>query len=55
VTEDLVFMLQAMGLTTGIDLSLLLRVREILSEALPKETLYGFLPNAGLPEGFVTV
>jgi len=26
-----------------------------LSEALPKETLYGFLPNAGLPEGFVTV
>ena len=55
VTEDLVFMLQAMGLTTGIDLSLLLRVRDILSEALPKETLYGFLPNAGLPEGFVTV
>jgi hypothetical protein len=35
--------------------SLLLRVRDILSEALPKETLYGFLPNAGLPEGFLTV
>ncbi len=42
VTEDLVFMLQAMGLTTGIDLSLLLRVREILSEALPKELCMDF-------------
>ena len=55
VTEDLVFMLQAMGLNTGIDLSLLLEVRAILSTALPKETLYGFLPNAGLPEGFLAV
>ena len=55
VTEDLVFMLQAMGLNTGIDLSLLLEVRAILSKALPKETLYGFLPNAGLPEGFLAV
>ena len=55
VTEDLVFMLQAMGLNTGIDLSLLLKVRAILSKALPKETLYGFLPNAGLPEGFLAV
>ena len=55
VTEDLVFMLQAMGLNTCIDLSLLLEVRAILSKALPKETLYGFLPNAGLPEGFVAV
>ena len=55
VTEDLVFMLQALGLNTGIDLSLLLEVRAILSKALPKETLYGFLPNAGLPEGFLAV
>ncbi len=52
VTEDLVFMLEAMGLTTGIDLSLLLGVRDILSEALPNECLYGFTPNAGLPKGF---
>lgn len=52
VTEDLVFMLQAMGLNTGIDLEKLLEVREILAEALPDEPLYGFTPDAGLPLGF---
>ena len=52
VTEDLVFMLEAMGLRTGIDLSKLLRVRGILREALPGEPLYGFTPDAGLPLGF---
>jgi hydroxymethylglutaryl-CoA lyase len=52
VTEDLVFMLQAMGLKTGIDLEKLLKVREILVEALPGEPLYGFTPDAGLPLGF---
>jgi hydroxymethylglutaryl-CoA lyase len=53
VTEDLVFMLEAMGLKTGIDLPRLLEVRRILSEALPDEPLYGFTPDAGLPLGFV--
>lgn len=52
VTEDLVFMLEAMGLRTGIDLPKLLKVREVLSEALPGEPLYGFTPDAGLPLGF---
>lgn len=52
VTEDLVFMLQAMGLKTGIDLPRLLEVRKILAEALPGEPLYGFTPDAGLPRGF---
>lgn len=52
VTEDLVFMLEAMGLSTGIDLEKLLRVREILAAALPGEPLYGFTPDAGLPLGF---
>jgi hydroxymethylglutaryl-CoA lyase len=52
VTEDLVFMLEAMGLRTGIDLPRLLRVREILRAALPGEPLYGFTPDAGLPLGF---
>lgn len=52
VTEDLVFMLEAMGVTTGIDLQKLLEVRRILSAALPDEPLYGFLPLAGLPLGF---
>ncbi len=53
VTEDLVFMLQAMGLKTGIDLAKLLEVRKIVAEALPDEPLYGFTPDAGLPLGFV--
>lgn len=52
VTEDLVFMLQAMGIETGINLPQLLKVREIITEALPGEPLYGFTPDAGLPMGF---
>lgn len=52
VTEDLVFMLAAMGYETGIDLDKLLKVRAIVAEALPGEPLYGFTPDAGLPLGF---
>ena len=52
VTEDLVFMLAAMGIETGIDLPRLLKVREIVAAALPGEPLYGFTPDAGLPLGF---
>ncbi len=53
VTEDLVFMLEAMGLWTGIDLPKLLAVRAIVQAAVPGEQLYGFTPDAGLPLGFV--
>lgn len=53
VTEDLVFMLQAMGLRTGIDLEALLKVRAIVSQTLPGEPLYGFTPDAGLPLNFI--
>lgn len=52
VTEDLVFMLEAMGLRTGIDLVQLLRVRDIVAAALPGEPMYGYTPDAGLPLGF---
>ncbi|HEY1888850.1 MAG TPA: hydroxymethylglutaryl-CoA lyase [Steroidobacteraceae bacterium] len=52
VTEDLCFMLEAMGIKTGIDLRALLRVRSILARALPDESLYGFTVEAGLPLGF---
>ncbi|WP_353198883.1 hydroxymethylglutaryl-CoA lyase [Sandarakinorhabdus sp.] len=47
VTEDLVLMLNSMGLETGIDLEKLLAVRAILAAALPGELLYGFTPDAG--------
>lgn len=52
VTEDLVFMLQAMGYETGIDLAALLRARDVVGEALPGEQLFGFVAEAGLPKGF---
>lgn len=52
VTEDLAFMLAAMGVETGIDLDALLKVREIVAAALPGEPLYGFTPDAGLPLGY---
>lgn len=52
VTEDLVFMLEAMGLSTGIDLPKLIATREILRAALPNEELYGYTAAAGLPLGF---
>jgi hydroxymethylglutaryl-CoA lyase len=52
VTEDLVFMLEAMGLATGIDLQKLFAARKILAEAVPNEELYGYVPAAGLPLGY---
>ncbi len=53
VTEDLVFMFEAMGIRTGVDIERLLTAREALAAGLPGETLYGMLPPAGLPKGFV--
>jgi hydroxymethylglutaryl-CoA lyase len=53
VTEDLVFLLESMGLNTGIDLEALIDVRKILIESLPGENVYGLVPDAGLPKGFV--
>jgi hydroxymethylglutaryl-CoA lyase len=52
VTEDLVFMLEAMGLRTGIDIERLIAARAIILDALPGEKLYGHLADAGLPKGF---
>jgi hypothetical protein len=48
VTEDLVFMLESMGLHTGVDLVQLLEARKILAAAVPTEELYGYVPAAGL-------
>jgi hydroxymethylglutaryl-CoA lyase len=51
VTEDLAFMLHAMGYETGIDLDALMKVRELIAAALPGEPLYGFTPDSGVPLG----
>lgn len=53
ITEDLVFLLDSMGLKTGIDLDKLMAVRDILAKAIPDEEMYGFTPDAGLPKGYV--
>lgn len=52
ITEDLVFMLEAMGLKTGIDFAKLLEARRVLEEALPGAEFHGHLAKAGLPKGF---
>lgn len=52
VTEDLVFMLEAMGLRTGVDVDALIAAREVLLRGLPGEVLYGNVPEVGLPKGF---
>jgi hydroxymethylglutaryl-CoA lyase len=53
VTEDLVFMFEAMGIATGVDLEGLFAAREPLRAGLPGEPVYGMTPAAGLPKGFV--
>jgi hydroxymethylglutaryl-CoA lyase len=53
VTEDLVFMFEAMGVRTGIDLDKLIAAREPLRRGLPGEPIYGMTPEAGVPKGWL--
>jgi len=52
VTEDLVWLLESMGLRTGIDIDRLVAAREWLHKGLPDESLYGFIPDAGVGKHF---
>jgi hydroxymethylglutaryl-CoA lyase len=52
ITEDLVFMFEAMGVATGIDLDRLMVARKLMTEAIPQEPTYGHFALAGLPKGF---
>lgn len=52
VTEDLVFLLESMGLRTGIDIDRLLAARTIILEGLPGEHIYGHVADVGLPKSF---
>jgi hydroxymethylglutaryl-CoA lyase len=52
VTEDLVYLLESMGLDTGVDIEKLIAARGILEEALPGEPIYGFVPGAGLAKTY---
>jgi hydroxymethylglutaryl-CoA lyase len=49
VFEDLAFLCESKGFSTGIDIEKLLSVRGILRAEMPGETLYGGLARAGLP------
>ena len=53
VTEDLVFMLESMGLRTGVDLDRLLEAREVMERHLAGEATHGAYVKAGAPKGFV--
>ena len=53
VTEDLVFLLEAMGFDTGINIDALLDARKVLQQSLVGEPIYGLVPDAGLPKGFM--
>jgi hydroxymethylglutaryl-CoA lyase len=50
VFEDLVFLCESKGFTTGIDIDRLVAVRSILRSEMPGEALYGGLARAGLPD-----
>src|SRR3989440_11220056 len=52
ITEDLVFMFESMGVSTGIDFQRLMQARALLVQAIPDEPVYGHTPLAGLPKGF---
>ena len=52
ITEDLVFMFEAMGVTTGIDLEKLMVARKMMVDVLPEEQTYGHFALAGVPKGF---
>ncbi len=54
VMDDLVFMLDSMGLRTGIDVQKLIEVRNILKSNLPGVDLYGAVAKAGLPTKYAT-
>lgn len=53
VTEDLVFMFEAMGVRTGVDVEQLIAARAPLQAGLPGEPVYGMIPEAGLPKGWL--
>jgi hydroxymethylglutaryl-CoA lyase len=53
VMEDTVFMLEAMGLDTGIDLDRLFEIRRFITELLPGVAVFGHVAAVGLPTGFV--
>ena len=55
VMEDLCFMLDSMGLRTGVDLEQLVAIRQIIRDTLPDIDMHGTLARAGLPTHYRTM
>jgi hydroxymethylglutaryl-CoA lyase len=55
VMDDLCFLLDSMGLRTGVDLVKLIAVRDIVARNLRDTPLYGAVAKAGLPTRYVSV
>lgn len=53
VMDDLCFMLDSMGLRTGVDIERLVAVRQIVRETLPDIEMHGAIARAGLPRNYV--
>ena len=53
VMDDLVFMLESMGLATGVDLDRLLEARRYMERHLNGEPTRGAIARVGVPKGFV--
>lgn len=51
VFEDLVYLFETAGISTGIDLEEVIAIRAILAREMPDEKLHGTLAQAGLPKG----
>jgi hydroxymethylglutaryl-CoA lyase len=54
VMDDLVFMLDSMGLRTGIDIEKLVAVRQTVRDTLPDIEMHGAIARAGLPKNYVS-
>lgn len=52
VTEDLVFMFEAMGIDTGVNIEKLVAARAPLVAGVPQEDVYGMVAEAGVPLTF---
>ncbi len=52
VTEDLAFLLESMGFSTGLDIARLVEARALIAEGLPGEAMHGQLARAGIPRTF---
>jgi hydroxymethylglutaryl-CoA lyase len=54
VMDDLCFMLDSMGLRTGVDLEKLVAIRALVRETLPDIEMHGAIARAGLPVHYKT-